>query len=102
MMNTGVVVRVFAGVSALGAFVVVVLSGLAAQNPGSHVLMRAIVAMLVGYVIGTVLGMISEMVVREHIERYRAARPVPAVPSGATGTAASSIEATVESATPGP
>lgn len=78
MINTGVVVRVFAGATALGAFVVVVLSGLRAQNAGSHVLLQAIVAMPVGYVLGTVLGMVAEHVVTDHIRRYRAERPVPA------------------------
>ncbi|MGP1271897.1 MAG: hypothetical protein ACTS22_01045 [Phycisphaerales bacterium] len=82
VMNTGVVVRVFAGVSALACFVVVVLSGLRAQNSASHVLLQAILAMPVAYVFGTLLGMLSEHVVREHIDRYRAERPVePEVPS---------------------
>lgn len=70
--------RIIAGVFAMSAFSIALLSGLLVDNPASAILSRALVALLLCYVLGLVVGAICEYVVREHLERYKEAHPVPA------------------------
>ncbi len=66
---------------AMSAFVVALIAGLAAGNSPFQVLVRALVAMFVCQVIGTLAGEVVARIVREHEERYREANPVPLIPA---------------------
>ena len=67
-----------AGCFALAAFTVAIIAGLAAANPAVSVLSRAIVAMLVCYPIGLMVGMIALRIVSDHVEAHEASNPLPA------------------------
>jgi len=72
--------RVVAGVLGLTAFVTASLVGLGIGNPGSLILTRALVAMVVCALVGRLLGVAGERCVREFIASYKAERPIPEVP----------------------
>ena len=76
-LNDGAIARVFAGVTALAAFVIAILAGLSVGNTSSKILLSALFAMVVCYVVGSVIGMIAEYAVREHMRSYRDLHPVP-------------------------
>ena len=69
--------KVVAGSFALAAFAVGIISGLASENPAAQVLSRALMAMLVCYPIGWVVGLICERVVNTQIESHVQANPAP-------------------------
>lgn len=71
--------RVIATAVGLSGFAVAVIAGLAAENPAQVVLGRALVSMLVCYVLGQLLGAGAENVVRRRVERYKGEHPVPDV-----------------------
>jgi len=64
---TGRASRSIGGCFALAAFAVAVISGLAAGNAASLVLVRAILAMLVCYPVGLLIGMICTRVIDSHL-----------------------------------
>lgn len=61
----------------LSAFAIAMIAGWAALNPLDTILTRAIVAMVVCYAVGQILGWAATKVAREHMAQYRAARPIP-------------------------
>jgi hypothetical protein len=69
--------RVIASVFSLCGFVVAVLAGLKAGSTTTHVLTTAILAMLACKAIGLWAGRAGERVVREFVESYQKANPVP-------------------------
>ncbi len=77
-------VTTIAAVFGLTAFAVSVISGIASGLQGATVLGRAIIAMMVCYGVGLFVGRVGEHVAREHVEQYKAARPVAADPSAQT------------------
>lgn len=69
----GIPSQVIAGSCACAAFAIAVARGLAAGNPPDLVLQRAVVAMVVCFVIGSLIGMICQRVVGgEHRDRDNA------------------------------
>jgi hypothetical protein len=82
----GISAKVIAACFTLAAFAVAVVAGLASDNPATHVLVRAVVAMCVCYPVGYVAGMVCERVISAHIESHKQANPAPDPMSGA-GTA---------------
>ncbi|MFG0285030.1 MAG: hypothetical protein ACF8R7_11455 [Phycisphaerales bacterium JB039] len=64
---------------ALCAFAIGLIAGLAAGNPSQVVLGRALVGMVVCYVVGHVLGACAESVVRRRVDAYKREHPVPDV-----------------------
>jgi hypothetical protein len=72
--------RVLGGVLGLMGFVTALLVGLLSSNPGTTIITRAIIALIVCAVIGRVLGRVGEVCVREFLDRYRAERPIPEMP----------------------
>lgn len=62
--------------AAMCAFSVAVIGGLAVENAGTVILSRAMPSMLVGFVAGTLIGMVAQACVREHTENYRKKTPV--------------------------
>lgn len=73
--------RLISGVLGLMAFMVACLTGLLAGNPGSVILVRAMLAMLLCTLIGRVLGIVGEIGIREFVTNYKSARPRPQMPS---------------------
>jgi hypothetical protein len=71
----GIAATTIAGAFALTAFAVAVLAGLGSGNPAPSVLVRALIAMLVCYPIGLVLGTIAQRLVQDEIERHRDSNP---------------------------
>ncbi len=62
---------------ALAAFVVAILAGLASGNSAASILLRALIAMLVCYPVGLLVGMACQRVIWEQLNAHRAANPVP-------------------------
>lgn len=69
--------KVIAGCFASCAFAVAILTGLAVGNQTSEVLMRAIVCLFGGYVLGLIAGEVFSFAIREHLREYIAAHPIP-------------------------
>lgn len=71
--------KVISVVVALGAFIVAMVAGLAADNPAWVVLTRALVAMLAGQFIGLGAGEVLAYVRRAHTADYVKRHPIPDV-----------------------
>jgi hypothetical protein len=76
-MRGGAVGKVIAGCFALASFAVALFAGIVSDNPAMDVLIRALVAMLVCYPIGLLVGMVCEHIVQAHVAAHRAANPPP-------------------------
>ena len=61
----------------MAAFAVALVSGLWVGNPAASILARALLSLVLCYALGMMVGAICEHVVREHLARYKAKRPVP-------------------------
>lgn len=80
-MTVGKQTKVIASVFALSAFAVAIVAGMAAGVPASTVIVRAIVAMVICQILGWGIGFIMARVIREQVEAYREANPIPEMPS---------------------
>lgn len=69
--------KTISAVMGLAAFAIAMIAGWAALNPLDTILSRAIVAMVVCYAVGQVLGWAATKAASEHMTRYRADRPIP-------------------------
>ncbi len=69
--------RVIATIFALVSFAAALIVGQHAGNPLPTILLRAILVMLVCYMIGRVIGAVAQSSIKSHIERYRAEHPIP-------------------------
>ena len=67
--------RVIAGLFALAAFGVAMISGLASDNPASSVLARALWTMFISYPVGWIVGMICQHVIGDHLKIHKEANP---------------------------
>ncbi|MHC5027965.1 MAG: hypothetical protein ACYTGR_14515 [Planctomycetota bacterium] len=63
--------HVIASCFALSAFVVGLISGLAAQNPAVTVLVRALLAMIICYPLGVLVGVVCQRAVNGHVAAHR-------------------------------
>jgi hypothetical protein len=68
-----------AGVFALAGFLVAVTSGLIWGLDATSVLMRALIALGVCYVVGTIAGEMLESLARDANKQYEEQRPIPAL-----------------------
>jgi len=75
-LAVGTPARLIASCFGLSGFAVAVVAGLAAENPGGHILTVALVSMILCHIVGLGAGMIGERVVEDYVNQYRAARPV--------------------------
>ncbi len=66
---------VIAGLFAISAFGVALISGLASDNPASSVLARAIMALFLSYPVGWIVGMICQYVIDDHLKIHKEANP---------------------------
>ena len=94
-MAPGVATKVIAASCGLTAFTVGILAGLFADNPAETILLRALVALVAGQVVGLIVGAIGERTVGEAIKAYEKARPVPGTKAGATAGRANETILTV-------
>lgn len=69
--------RVIAACVALAAFAVAILAGLAGGSPSLTVLSRAVVAMMLCYPVGLIIGMVCDHVIRLHLQDYQKQKPIP-------------------------
>lgn len=83
-MSPGVPTKVIGACAGLTAFAIALIAGLAAENPASDVLARALVAMIIVQMVGLVAGAIGERVMRDAIAGYREANPVNGSSTGPT------------------
>ena len=67
--------RVIAGLFAIAAFGVALISGLASDNPASSILARALMAMVISYPVGWIVGMICQHVICDHLKIHKEANP---------------------------
>lgn len=68
--------KLIASSFALIAFTAAIIAGMAAQNPATTTLWRALLAMGVCYFVGLGLAAAGRYVIREHVERYRQEHPI--------------------------
>jgi hypothetical protein len=73
----GAASRAVAGCFALAAFAVAVVAGLAGGNSPSAILFRALIAMVVCYPVGLVIGLVCQRVVEDHVNAQPAAGSAP-------------------------
>lgn len=69
--------RVVSGAVGLAAFAVAVITGLAAHAPAPVVIVRAIVALMFGAVLGRLVGEALAHIAREFTSSYRESHPIP-------------------------
>jgi len=67
-------IRLVGGTAALLAFSAAIVAGLIAENAMVTVLKRALTAMVLFLMIGSLLGWVGEMVLRDHLNRLVAQR----------------------------
>jgi hypothetical protein len=61
---------------AFAAFSVAIVSGLLGGNSATGTVFRAIVAMAVCYIVGSIVGMVCEYVIRTHVDAMNASQSV--------------------------
>ena len=69
---TGVAGRAIAGCFALAAFSVAVVAGLAGGNTATAILVRALIAMIVCYPLGMLVGVLIRHVIDQHLAEQSA------------------------------
>lgn len=69
--------HVIAACFALVSFAAAAMVGAVAGNSATTVLGRALIIMILCWLIGRVIGAVAEQVVDRHIERYKQEHPVP-------------------------
>ena len=61
-----------AGCFALSAFTVAIIAGMAAGNTAASILRRALLALVICYPVGLLVGGVARRVVEEHLATHRA------------------------------
>lgn len=69
--------RMISGTLALAGFVIAVIAGMAADNPSSIVLTRALIAMLACNLLGSAIGAVAHWTGTQHVERHIRNTPIP-------------------------
>jgi len=69
--------RIIATCFALAAFAAATAVGLAAGNSTMTILTRAMVALVVCWFVGRIVGHFAQKAVQDHIERYKQENPIP-------------------------
>ncbi|MCH8344603.1 MAG: hypothetical protein IH983_11515 [Planctomycetes bacterium] len=70
---TGVLSNVLAGCFAMAAFAVAILAGLAGGNPPASILLKALIAMIVCYPVGLMIGLAAQRVISDQLEAQQKA-----------------------------
>jgi len=74
-------IRLVAATLAMAGFAVAVVAGLTAGNAPTRILLGALVSMVACHALGLVLGAVGQRVISDHMESYRAAKPVAPIRS---------------------
>ena len=69
---SGVAGKAIAGCFALAAFSVAVVAGLAGGNTATAILVRALIAMIVCYPLGMIIGVLCRWVIDQHLAEQSA------------------------------
>jgi len=77
-VTRGMPAKVFAGCMALSAFAIAIIAGLAADNPSDAILSRALIALVVCYPAGWLIGAVAERAIDEHLRAYARDNPIEA------------------------
>ena len=78
-MNDQRVHKSVSGACGLTGFAVAILGGLAADNPTSVILTRALIAMAACYGVGMFIGYFASRAVRDAINTHSRSNPAPAI-----------------------
>ncbi|QNN23896.1 hypothetical protein HED60_17015 [Planctomycetales bacterium ZRK34] len=70
--------QVIASSLGLIGFIIAILAGLAADNPATTTLVRALGSMFICYIVGMIIGAVATRALNEHIEQYKQSNPMPA------------------------
>ncbi len=73
--------KIISAIMGLTAFALAALAGWSAHNPLPTILTRAIIAMVVCFAVGQVLGWAATRLAREHMDDYRSRNPIPTTAS---------------------
>ena len=88
--------HVLGGCFAMAAFAVAVVAGLARDNTPSAILLRAVIAMIVCYPVGMLVGMMCRRVLQEHTQAHQETvaedKPTPQAPGLPTAQVAENAE----------
>ena len=68
--------NVIAACFSLAAFAVAILAGLVSGNGAISILVRAVLAMIVCYPVGLIIGLVCQRVVDDQMASYRQANPI--------------------------
>ena len=68
---------------ALIAFAVTMTAGVSVDNPASTTLLRGLIAMPIAYFVGWALGAVGQRAMHEHIDHYKAERPIERIEDAA-------------------
>jgi len=69
--------KVIAASLALVAFALAILLGLFAGNTAATTIGRALIVMVVCYLVGQLIGYVGRTAMTEHVERYKRDHPMP-------------------------
>ncbi len=89
----GTISQVVAGCSGMAAFAISILAGLNASNGAVTILSRAILAMAICYIVGLVVGLVIQHVIKLHLQEYEAENPAEDDDGGHDAAATPSDEA---------
>jgi hypothetical protein len=67
--------KAIAGCFAMAAFAVAILAGLAGGNTAISILFRAVIAIIICYPVGLVIGLICQQVIADHVDHRAAESP---------------------------
>ncbi|MBY0113891.1 MAG: hypothetical protein K2Y21_13825 [Phycisphaerales bacterium] len=73
----GRIAKVIASSMGLTGFAIACIAGLSAGNPTNMILIRSLVAMILCYLLGSIIGAVGEWVVTQHLADYKAKNPIP-------------------------
>ncbi len=68
--------KIIAPVIALSGFAVALVAGMAAGNTAATTLSRALLAMVVCYLVGLALAAVGRRAIREHVDHYKSQNPI--------------------------
>lgn len=74
--------KVIAASLALVAFALAIALGLYAGNTAATTIGRALIVMVVCYVVGQLIGYVGRTAMAEHVERYKQEHPIPELDLG--------------------
>lgn len=79
-LHEDVPARLISGVMGLMGFFTALMVGFVVGNTGVIIVLRALLAMAVCALVGRLLGIVGERCVREFVDEYKQARPMPVLP----------------------